>query len=331
MESSRQLIERYLPAIRKRVRIANDELFFIDEFPYHVSYDNPYLWRNLSNSGGFETLSTPVEMVLLFIERLTEHLYLRLFCGLNHEKQTKPHYLLKERHQFMHRLSAVNASSNAPDIGWEADKQKTDSRGFAHKNGIVRPLVPGGFVKKEGTVDFLRVAEDLTFEPDYYHAYSNAYLAENQELYRIYWNLKPEGAAPLLKALTEEFNFYRIPFRFKCLNHPALYRQHNTAILFINKNDLKLVSMLLRPIVVQLLAALNEAAPMFCEPIYAGVGLAEDPGISNSYGMFMMRQVAQILMNEHEMFQNNVGSTVWPLEPDAFNKKRPFMSIASHA
>lgn len=292
-------IERHWPEIIKRVRLKSDSLYEIDGKALKVNFHRPYLHKTIGSDHLVKKLNS-LECLETLTCHLTEQLYWRIYCGLAEDQIPTRLPLLKEREQFMHHLSAVNMSTNAPDLNWKV--VSVPNRGIAVKNGVSRPMIEGTFVRKEGNpkfVDFLRSAENRQTHSLLYCAHSNAYLSPDYELLRIYWNIMAEGVPLLVHEITKELNFYKVPFLFKCFNHPTLYNRPDSAVFFIEKQDLGLVKKVIAPIVDRLREYLNDQVPLFTTRLYPGVGLAGNPGIDLSYGRYMMRKVARRLIDEN--------------------------------
>lgn len=304
-------IERHWVEIHKRVRLINDALYEIDGRALKVNFHRPYLHKTIGSDQVVKKVDA-LECAETLIRHLTEQLYWRIYCGLTEDHIPPKLPLLKEREQFMHHLSAVNRSTNAPDLNWEL-LQLPNVEAKAVKNGIARPMIEGTFVRKEGNpkfVDFLRSAENRQSHPLYYCANSNAYLSPDHSLLRIYWNVKAEGVPLLVQEITRDLNFYKTPFLFKCFNHPTLYLRPDNAVLFIEKLDLVLIKKVIAPIINRLKDYLHDSEPLFTTKLYPGVGLASNPGIELSHGWYMMEKVARRLVDEN-----------WPLTGQI--KKKP--------
>ena len=291
MNSSLSLIDLHLPEISQRVSVVGGEGFYFDD-----------VWFNLKDSLPFGDVKLELsKSIQHLIDELAKRLYLRLFCGLDqsHNDSTLP--LLKERQEFMDRLSQANHAAKTPDRDWQMVDTDDFGLSYAEKNGIRRPMLPGTFtLQKEqpNWVDFIRTGEDRERDPNAYHALSNAYFHSNFPQICFYWNVTHDGVFPLLEAISSSLNFYKIPYRFKCPNHPELYNRYDSAMLFVNRQSQNLVNRLLATVNDQIAGALSEHIPLFTTRLAKGLSMSEVPVSELSYGKYMMQQVAERLVAE---------------------------------
>jgi len=323
------LVDAHMPVIREHVKVLSLDCFSISGEGKNVAAYNFDALKNesISSEGDTSQLKLPQKLSRL-IECLSWELYERLFCRLasGTSQPTLPSWL--ERQRFMDQLSAVNACTKSLDSGWQV--VHTDTFGMSHavKNGVKRPLLPGTFILGKGPsnqVSFHRAGESRELAPDYYYVLSDVYFHDNREHLLFYWNIDVKGAPKLLHALTETLNFYKVPFQFKCLNHPELYTRADCAVLTIDRQDGHLVNRLLKPINKDLGAYLRDEIPLFTKDIAHGVGSAINPFKGENYGLSLMNQVAERLCEEFII--NFCRATEDRAESTAFSQHRSFITI----
>jgi hypothetical protein len=100
---------------------------------------------------------------------------------------------------------------------------------------------------------------------------------EFEDLVRIYWNLSAEGAAPVLEAVTREFNRFCVPFRFKCGQTPAIYERRDSAVLYFHRRYYPIAAQLVERLHVMAAPWMRQGVPLFTRELARGLGLAEDP------------------------------------------------------
>ncbi len=300
MKPDFSLIETQMPAIQKRITLKQDLGFFLDGHWHPVN-------GPISDQSIDEDLPGRLKRL---IEALTLACFDQLFCGLTAKQVDEPLPPLVERQEFMVGLSEMNRASKKPDANWQITE--TDAFGLSHamKDGVNRPLLPGTYVahkKRAGWVNFIRTGEDRGQDPFFYHALSDAYFQQNEEQVCYYWNMAPEGISKLLEELTQVLNYYRIPYEFRCLNHPKLYGRISTAMLFIHRFHYHLVSQVSGMVNSKLADFFSEDTPPFTTPLSAGFSMSPVPLHGQVYGKFMMNQVAHRLVHKQFFSLNSEG------------------------
>jgi hypothetical protein len=162
----------------------------------------------------------------------------------------------------------------------------------------MQPL--NGPLQQGMAVSILLRKEKKDAQPVFYYAYSQEPMPQSASLVRFYFNVKPEAIQGFLRDLTATFNRYRLPFMFKCLNHPGFYRRADGAVLYIDKSRFTFTARLLAGLIKKHSKSFNEAVPLFTRAIAGGVSFAEDPGNNKSFGMFWSELIAEGLVKIYE-------------------------------
>ncbi|WP_030452416.1 lanthionine synthetase LanC family protein [Herbidospora cretacea] len=122
--------------------------------------------------------------------------------------------------------------------------------------------------------------------------------ADGQRLVRLYWNMSAAGAVGLIDPLTRIVG--GLPFHFKVVHADADWPERaDSAVLYIGHDDLARVWPALRDLHRRLLPAMRPYVPALTRRAGLGLGVAEDPGGGESYGMFVCERIAEGLMRAH--------------------------------
>lgn len=309
MKAKISLHEKQLDDLIERVQILDEKTYLVDgeknvvlQQQPHTIHLSPLSEFGKNNSQNKEQLKSQL------IQHLGNTLYSSFYCGVPKENKKFNLPSKKEREAFMNVLSNSNRSTLDPDRNWKIYAVDAQGNAFAQKNGDVRAVVQGTYVvnpEQKGfavnqKVDFLRYRENKAAQPVFYYVYGNTYLAPDCNLIRVYWSIKPEGAALLVDNVTRVLNDYKVPFNFKCLNHPDLYNRNDSAVLYFDKNDLSIIKRLIKHIIEAVRPHLTDKYPLFTDVIDTGVSMAEDPGNGESFGMNRVIAIADALVGSRE-------------------------------
>ena len=193
-------------------------------------------------------------------------------------------------------LRASNAAQARWQTGWSIDTVHNGGWISAQRDGLSRTFAPGEFATKEGpgmplrtgaTVDVYFAVESQHMQPGFYFAFGETVADEsdNSSLLRFYWNLDPAGAPLLLHSVSSLLNRFQVPYRFKCLIHPAAFIRADAAVLFVASRWYQIAARLVRDARRSVEPHLRADSPLFTKPLANGLAFAEDPGGSQSFGM----------------------------------------------
>jgi hypothetical protein len=206
---------------------------------------------------------------------------------------------------FIEKLSSNNFSIDRYDDGWFVKNDYMNGYLEVYK-GEKNKIVSINEVKFKKNPISTKIGEEVILyfpkedrnrQPTFYYALSNKTIDFQKSLTRVYWNINSEGAPMLIKSITEKLNFYEIPFLFKCLNNPSLYFRRDAAVLYIEDENIKIVSQILPEIVSIMDNYLEDDVSLFSYKYYKGVGIAESPNNHESFGMNRMNILAGALLN----------------------------------
>lgn len=220
---------------------------------------------------------------------------------------------------FLEALARANSGTGSYEDGWlvraAEERRITASRegltvvlrpedlvesGGSEAGSIVRARFPSGFVQRS---------------PGFYLAAGNeAFPFEGGTVVRVYWNATPDGAVLLMRRLTSGLNDARVPFRFKTVHDPGLYRRCDAAVLYLRRNDWPTVHRVLAEIHRQVARHLRAATPALTKRWAPGAGLAEDPSDGDSFGTNRCRLIADGIVRAHEAGARDVESCLAAVE-----------------
>ncbi|HEY0590166.1 MAG TPA: T3SS effector HopA1 family protein [Thermoanaerobaculia bacterium] len=181
------------------------------------------------------------------------------------------------------RLSRANRSRACRDGGWR-EIGRSAGEAIVGKNGV-RVTVSADDVRRDrdARVSILVPRELLRMSPGYYLALGEAYLPD-VPLFRVYLNVTPEGALSLLRSATSILNDASVPFRLKVAAHEGAFGRCDSAVLYAPRRDRAAIFAMLGSTVPRLSGLLRPDVPVFTKRVAPGVGLAEEPDTSESFG-----------------------------------------------
>lgn len=213
-----------------------------------------------------------------------------------------------ERTRFVAALSAANMGSGYWESGWEV-RAATEGEMVVHKGGLelwVRPedcAITGDGPMTTGMPVNLRCPKEfLSMSPGFYMAQSDQELIcdNSQSLVRLYWNLTPEGAVPLVRQATSILNRAYLPFRLKVLHDPNCFTRCDAAVVYVLKADYTATADILGHIYSEVAPYLKASTPAFTKNLAPGLGFAEDPGQDESFGQQRCRLLADGMIRAYE-------------------------------
>jgi hypothetical protein len=302
-----------LTAISELVTVLDEHTYRLRGQEIPVTYQQSYTkWHQPlqhfgQNSGDASQARTNLQY------QLTTALYSAFYCP-GHTDATAPPEAAPPmptpaaREESMARLSAANQTPDGFDPQWAVYSVDSHGNAFVNKNGQLRQLMVGQWEfmnadetsLKVGALVRLRISrEDKAVQPVFYHVRGTALVSQQAEFVRIYFNTTFAGAELLVREITRTFNHYRLPFLFKCLNHPDLFTRTDSAVLYLSKFDMRFASRLLGPILDALAPHFKPAGPLFTKVLRPGVSFSEDPGSGQSFGMSRCTLLAEALVAAH--------------------------------
>lgn len=298
--------KKQIESIVNSIEITSLSNFKVKGKEEFISYQMPYTtFSGDLKSFGNNNVIDDNQRKQNLIQSLTNSIYAKFYCGISDEKSSSKLPSKVEREVFMDELSEANKTVDGLDYNWMIYNVDATGNAFVKKNDELRWLQPNGYqfndpnqkqAQVNTKVNLVTTRENKGIQPVFYHVFSKEIFPQEVELSRFYWNVRPDGAAKLIELITSTLNDYKIPFQFKCLNHPELYVRTDSAVLYLDKKHVHIVSVILKSIITELKPYLVDSIPMFTQELYKGVGYAEDPGKGMSFGMSRSSVVAEALV-----------------------------------
>ena len=213
-------------------------------------------------------------------------------------------------------LSRANPGRERWDHGWQVYQALPNGAVNAHKQGRAHTFLPGQYMAvagmpgaatavQPGAVISGYLAKELRSQGGFYIALGEQVQPyyEQASLVRVYWNLRHDGAAPLLRALVARFNRFQVPFRYKCLTYRELYGRFDAGVLFVGRRRWDITALLVAELYAQFKPYLADDVPSFTRVLAPGLSFAEDPGSGDSFGTSRCRLVAEGLWRAYQRGQ----------------------------
>lgn len=209
---------------------------------------------------------------------------------------------------FVQDLSDANCGTGSWESGWEVLAHLPDEV-IVRRAGLTLWVQPEDCSVKDGDAIEpginlkLRLPKELrSISPGYYMALSDQSDNSNESdnLLRVYWNLRAAGAPSFIRLATRLLNDERQFFKLKVLSDPGSYTRCDAAVIYIRRCDYQRVSKRLSQIRLGVARHLKESVPMFTKCVAPGVGVAEDPGLGESFGQHRCRLLASGMIRAYE-------------------------------
>jgi len=345
-----QSVKDQIKSISKAVSIVDDYSFTVFDRQVHVAYQQPYQkWdKPLENFGANTGQKDQLKVNLK--SQLSAVIYSAFYVeGRVHSKGMKSwesHHQVPNqggRDAFIDELSAHNHSSDGVDASWRVYALDPQGNAFVEKNGDVRQLIPNSYEMANPTetalnvntlVNIKRTKEYREAQPTFYHVNSEALMPTGEEIGRFYWNIEAEGAKYLVEQVSQLFNHYRVPFMFKCTNHPELYTRSDGAVLYVSRKQFRIATQLIKKMMVKLKPFLKKEVPLFSRRLCDGLSYAEDPGLNQSFGMSRSEIIAEGIVNAYYLRRNNksaqFGEILNAFKEHGLDINHPYLKPNSH-
>ncbi|MGI9417107.1 MAG: T3SS effector HopA1 family protein [Geminicoccaceae bacterium] len=240
---------------------------------------------------------------------LYQHAYCRRFDGERGGQASGP--AAPPDGGLIEPLSRANATVDRWESGWRMIRHEGNGAVWASKGETTRLFQPGQYAAPaaDGGIAVHVAREGRQLQPGFYHAFGDrlADALDDRCLLRLYWNVKPTHAPELLGELTRCLNAFHLPFQLKCLNSEALYPRADALVLYVGRRFHRLLLPLMIRCHRRLAHGFGEDTPLFSKKLAPGLGLADDPGDGQSFGMHRMGLVAAALCQAHAAGRNDVA------------------------
>jgi hypothetical protein len=204
-------------------------------------------------------------------------------------------------------LSQANSGSGTWEPGWRVKRVDGDEAVVASARLRARVRLGdcrarAGRVRPGAVVDVRMPKELAERAPGFYTALSDAPadLAASASIVRVYWNVSRTGAPALVAALTRMLNAEGAPFRLKVADHPFRFERCDSAVLYLDGEVFVELREPLNRVAGVLRGQLRPQIPAFTLELVPGVGLAEQGGDDESFGLRRCGLLADAIVRAHE-------------------------------
>jgi hypothetical protein len=242
------------------------------------------------------------------VASLREELYSSLYCrGRPVPARWGEPEPVAEDPRLVDALSRANAGHGCWENGWTIRRVEHGDAVVAMDRLRARvaladclasdlPILPGATVG-------LRLPKELpASSPGFFTVLGDAMAGSPSSagLVRVYWNVTRAGAPRLVELITGRLNVTRAPFQLKVGDHPHRLDRCDAAVLYLGAETFVSTREMLRGIGVELTAHLRPRIPAFTLETLPGVGLAEDDGTGESFGLRRCELLADGIVRAHE-------------------------------
>lgn len=159
------------------------------------------------------------------------------------------------------------------------------------------PGAPAAAMPKPGQLVAITLPREHPEEGGFYFAFGEAPRStlEGRPAVRFYWNVPADAAPDLVSALTRTFNARAVPFAFKCPLSSGAYGRVDSGTLYVARTAHDTAAPIVAHVHRAMAGRLRPEVPLFTKRLRPGLGFAEDPGASESFGLARCRLLAEAL------------------------------------
>lgn len=248
-----------------------------------------------------------------------------------------------EARDLLPELSRANRTPEHWDFGWKAYQIAPNGGVYAQKDTQARLFWPGEFLALDtpgaaqagswGRVFLAK--EDARSQPGFYVVTPAVApsLEDQYSFVRFYWNIGPESAPPLVRAVSERFHQLRVPYSFKTLRYSSAYSRADAAVLYVGRKYYTIASRLVAEIYPMLKDGMEPNVPLFAKALAPGLGFAEDPSGGESFGTSRSRMLAESVIRAYQQRKQSARARMAELaalfEENGWSLETPHLCLSS--
>jgi hypothetical protein len=245
---------------------------------------------------------------LPMVDRLQAELYMGAYCtrldsvGFPAEEDAAG----RAGGDMLAALSAANASRTRVDPDWLVLESEAAAVTVT-KRGIVRRIPPteiladaasdqtATVLPQPGRLVAITLPREQPEEGGFYFALGETIDSTlfGRPAVRFYWNVPVRVAPELMAGLTRLLNSRGIPFAYKCPRRSDGYQRFDSGTLFVARPWHDEAAAALPELHAAFAGRLRPDVPLFAKRLRPGLGFAEDPGPTESFGMSRCRLLAE--------------------------------------
>jgi Lanthionine synthetase C-like protein/HopA1 effector protein family len=271
------------------------------------------------------------------------HIYVKLYIKPSVPELT-PHPDILDPSDLVAALASANTGRGTWEPGWVVQRIEPEGKVVALKDGLAFWVQPTGL---RASGDAIRPGESCrAWVPnEFRRRMLGFYFAvgdEEEEIdetdaaadprLRYYWHLRSSAAVPFVAAATSLLNGARIPFALKVLTDAREYHRADAGVLYVHARDDPRVGPLIAEIHRQVAGDLRASVPLLTKRLADGLGYAEDPRTSLSFGEHRCRLIAEALWRSFRSGeidrQARAATLAARFEEEGLDPLRPYLGSA---
>jgi hypothetical protein len=278
--------------------------------------------------------STRIDRERAVVVQLRDHLYRAWYSVAS-----RPRLSATNDVPFVQQLRVAHAGNRTWSGGWIATHVSTRGRIMASRSGVQRLLSQGDYVNtiRPGmlpvpgasllAIDRLESTEVM---PGYWVTYSSDWFPPTSTVYRVYWNVEPDGAPVLIRQLTTLLRPHA--YCLKVPSDPRHFDRTDAAVLYLRSDVTSAVWPLIRRSHDVVSPALGDDVPPLTCRLDTGLAFAEhDAASAESFGQHRCRLIAEALEGRTDRGVAAAREAIYErFAQEGLDPNRPWMR-ASHA
>jgi hypothetical protein len=197
-------------------------------------------------------------------------------------------------------LRACVPASSVWETGWVATRVHRDGGCDAQRGQSIRTLRLGDFVNsaRPGLPVVPGDALDVCARVDWIDTATAMWYLQSTHgpplapLVRLYFSVRPDSVAAVLRVLTVALASHAMRFVLKCPLHPSHYLRADALVLYVERSSAAAAETLARQAAFETAGRLRSSRPALTRALAPGVSMADDPGPDTSFGEHRCRLLA---------------------------------------
>lgn len=191
---------------------------------------------------------------------------------------------------FVQLLVHANKCTPQSSPGWRLNSVAPNGMWVMERDGVTRTVWPNQTEYASNAQDVYRLVTEtgsLEMQPGFYWVYGNENAGPllDGHMFRVYLNVSPHSVPPLIERLTVELNRRRLPFLLKALTDSRAYFRRDPVVLYASVHHQQMILESLARALDDKRINFSQDAPLCSLLLAPGIGLAEDPGVGESFGV----------------------------------------------
>jgi hypothetical protein len=117
---------------------------------------------------------------------------------------------------------------------------------------------------------------------------------------RVYWHVLPSMAEELVTHLWKSLSSRGIAFKVKCIRDPAEYARRDSAVLYLVRDEWPEVAPVVLATHASCKSGMVGGVPALTRTVAKGLAIAEDPAVTQSFGMHRCAALARAIVAAFE-------------------------------